>query len=88
MLMLLTVAALQSAPMIDVTRGPVATTTVAVTVSLDPQGRVVACRAAGGSNGACAGFPKGRTVSLPIRRAGKPVAATMTVSTTTVVSAR
>ena len=58
MLMLLTVAALQSAPMIDVTRGPVATTTVAVTVSLDPQGRVVACRAAGGATGPAPDFPR------------------------------
>lgn len=80
-------AALAQQPLvIDVTNGPVATTTVAVKVSLDGAGRVVSCRTASGVGGACAGFPKGRVVSAPIRRNGQPVAATMTVSTTTVVS--
>ena len=70
----------------DLSRGPVATTTVAVTVLLDPAGRVVSCQAA--TPTACAGFPKGRVVAQPLRRDGKPVAGKMTVSTTSVVSER
>ena len=87
MIGLAVLAMAQAGPVIDVSKGPVATTTVAVKVTLDATGRVVSCRAAGTTGGACAGFPKGRVVSLPIRRDGKPVAGTMTVSTTTVVSA-
>ena len=83
--MLLLFAALQAVPtIIDVSRGPVATTTVAVKVSLDAEGRVLSCRAA--TSNACVGFPKGRRVASPIRRNGKPVKGVMTVSTTTVVS--
>jgi len=85
MTLLMILAAFQAAPVvIDVTKGPVATTTVAVRVSLDPEGRVLSCRAATGN--ACIGFPKGRIVASPIRRAGRPVKGEMTVSTTTVVS--
>jgi len=85
MTMMLLIAALQAGPtVIDVTKGPVATTTVAVKVSLDAEGRVLTCRAA--TDNACAGFPKGRKVSAPIRKNGRPVRGTMTVSTTTVVS--
>jgi len=87
--MLLLMLAIQTAsPVIDVTRGPVATTTVAVRVSLDSEGRVLSCRTETAASGACVGFPKGRVVSSPIRRQGKPVGGTMTVSTTTVVSGR
>lgn len=78
----------QAATVMEVGKGPVATTTVAVTVMLDAAGKVVSCRSASGTGGACAGFPKGRVVSAPIRSDGKPVAGKMTVSTTTVVSAR
>ena len=80
------IAVAQAGPAIDVTNGPVATTTVAVQVALDPSGRVMSCRPAGAGEAACVGFPKGRIVSLPIRRNGKPVSGKMTVSTTTVVS--
>ena len=85
MTLVLVAALLADAQVIDVTRGPVATTTVAVTVMLDPEGRVLSCRSASAA-GACAGFPKGRTVASPIRKGGKPVNGKMTVSTTTVVS--
>lgn len=77
------------AQVMELGKGPVATTTVAVKVHLDAEGRVLSCVAArgGGGGAACAGFPKGRVVSVPLRRDGRPVAGTMTVSTTTVVSA-
>lgn len=76
---------LQIAPM-DLSRGPVATTNVAVEVKLDAQGRVTACRVPRGDGAACRGFPKGRVVSAPLRRNGRPVSGRMTVSTTTIVS--
>ena len=89
MIMLLLMLAIQTAsPIIDVTRGPVATTTVAVRVSLDSEGRVLSCRTATTASGACVGFRKGLVVSSPIRHRGKPVGGMMTVSTTTVVSGR
>ncbi|MDE0879139.1 MAG: hypothetical protein OSB00_10825 [Sphingomonas bacterium] len=89
MITLLSMLAIQvAAPVIDVTRGPVATTTVAVRVSLDSEGRVVSCRTATAASGACVGFPKGRVVSSPIRHRSEPVGGMMTVSTTTVVSGR
>lgn len=70
---------------VDLSRGPVTTTNVAVTVSLDPEGRVVSCR---GALTTCLNFRKGRVVAQPLRRNGRPVPGVMTVSTTTVVSAR
>jgi hypothetical protein len=77
---------------LDLSNGPVTTTTVAVTVTLDAQGRVILCRggSAGGASSAalCRGFPKGRIVSAPLRRNGRPVAGLMSVSTTTIVSQR
>lgn len=73
---------------IELSKGPVTTTAVAVTVRLDPEGRVLACRSGMGGAAACKGFPKGRVVSAPLRRNGKPVGGLMTVSTTSVVSLR
>ncbi|PAX09502.1 hypothetical protein [Sphingomonas lenta] len=76
------------AQVMDLSRGPVSTTTVAVTVTLDPQGRVLSCRSGVGGAAACAGFKKGRVVSAPLRKNGKPVGGLMTVSTTSIVSER
>lgn len=75
---------------LDLSQGPVSTTTVAVTVTLDPQGRVLSCKPGTGAAGAaaCAGFKKGRVVSAPLRKDGKPVGGIMTVSTTSIVSER
>lgn len=75
---------------LDLSDGPVSTTTVAVTVTLDPQGRVVSCKPSTGAAGpaACAGFKKGRVVSAPLRKNGKPIGGLMTVSTTSIVSER
>lgn len=86
--MLALVAAATSQGVMDLSRGPVATTTVAVKVALDAEGRVVSCRPAQPGPSACVGFPRGRVVAQPLRRGGRPVGGTMTVSTTTVVSAR
>lgn len=72
---------------LELGRGPVSDTNVAVTVRLDPEGRVVSCRAGERGQAACLSFPKGRVVSAPLRRNGRPVRGRMTVSTTTVVSA-
>jgi hypothetical protein len=68
-------------------RGAVSNTNVAVTVRLDSEGRVLSCRSGPRGQAACLSFPKGRVVSLPLRRNGRPVRGRMTVSTTTVVSA-
>ena len=75
-------------PSIDLTRGPSRTTTVAVEVVVDAEGKVVSCRPGALNLGACDGFTKGRVVTAPLRRNGKPVGGIMTVSTTTVVAAR
>lgn len=72
----------------DLSQGPVSTTTVAVTVTLDPQGRVLSCKPGAGGAAACAGFKKGRVVAAPLRKNGKPVGGLMTVSTTSIVSER
>lgn len=82
---LLAQAASAAPGVVDLTNGPVTTTTVAVTVTLDPEGRVVSCR---GALTTCLNFKKGRVVAQPLRRNGRPVPGVMTVSTTTVVSAR
>jgi hypothetical protein len=79
-MMLLQIAAM------DLSKGPVASTNVAVEVKLDAEGKVTACRVPKGDQLACKSFVKGRTVASPLRRHGKPVAGKMTVSTTTVVS--
>jgi len=77
----------QGGATMELGRGPIATTTVAVTVTLDAEGRVLTCRTPSRDTIACRGFPKGRVVSAPLRRGGRPVRGKMTVSTTTVVSA-
>lgn len=78
----------QTVQPLDLTNGPKTLTAVAATITLDAQGWVVTCRPGTGGAIACAGFKKGRVVSAPLLRGGKPVGGLMTVSTTTVVSAR
>lgn len=75
-----------TAATVDLSRGPVTTTTVAATVWLDAQGRVERC--APGATGpiACTAFKKGRVVSPPLRRNGRPARGKMTLSTTTIIS--
>lgn len=78
--------ALQVAP-IDLGAAPVTNTAVAVEVRLDSKGRVVSCKSATAGPKACDTFTKGRVVSSPLSKGGKPTAGLMTVSTTTTITA-
>ena len=84
---ILLLLAVQAAAPLDLTDGPKTLTAVAVTVVLDAEGRVVSCKPGTGGAVACTGFKKGRVVSAPLRRNGKPTGGLMTVSTTSIVSA-